>query len=92
MRPSKPIRVVVEFPRDIELLSRQESDHLRDLFRTELASVLSAKERESLAAFEFENVTKPPRKPGGGGLKSKARKPGKESVKRASAKKASKKR
>jgi hypothetical protein len=89
MASSKKVQITLELPAEITKLSREEVSRLREIFRTEIANVLSSRVPESLLATIIKNVNS------GGGTKSESTSASKKSSSRAGkggAKKSSKKR
>lgn len=79
---SKKVRVIVEFPEGMELLSRKEAEQVRNALRSELATVVDPEDQTSVAYLEFENVTNPP----GGGHRGGKKVVSKTGVKKGAAK------
>jgi hypothetical protein len=62
MATLKKVQVTLELPADMARLSKDEVDSLKNIFKTEVANVLSSKVPESLLSIIIRNT-----KPGGGG-------------------------
>lgn len=58
---TKIVRVVVEFSEPLKKLSGKQIQQLKKAFHTELVNVVTAPGVASMAALDFENITKAPK-------------------------------